>query len=295
MVTRNANSPFPVIVLDRRIVNEPFIVLLGYIVLAIVISPVKHSSLQVGLAIILGLFGSGSSLVAALFPRPHDLDFTERVALSSCLSMTVGGLLGFALARSPIGLRLWPFLITTGVYNAVCFFITWYRRRNLSEDERMIRFDSGILVVLWRKNSSKVNRLVTAILSVSLLLGVYVFVRHLRTPAVDPPMTEFYLLGQGGQTETYPRTCRAGGTLAITYGIVNRENKAASYQVKVYIASEEVGKSQSIELDASATQTSQIIFQVLDTLSGPTRVDYVLYRDEIPYRFLHLWLYVNNP
>ena len=161
MVKEALQSSFPVIILDKRIINEPAIVLLGYIALAIVISLTNRTPLQVGLAIVLAIFGNGFSTVTVLFPRPHDIDIVERAALSACLSLAIGGILGFSLARSLWGLRLWPFLIITGLYNIICYVLTWYRRRKFSDDEMIVRLDSRKLFVWWDTNQNISSRLIT--------------------------------------------------------------------------------------------------------------------------------------
>jgi uncharacterized membrane protein len=291
----NTKASFPVILLDNRIFNEPAVVLLGYVVLTTITSLAKQTPLHIGLAIILTMLGSGLSTVTFLFPRPHDLDTVERIALGACLSMTIGGLLGFALARSPWGLRLWPLLITTGLYNVVCYLLTWYRRRNLGSDERIIRLDGSKLSALWHSKVGILNRIITAALIISVLVAAWLFVRNLSIPAVDPAMTEFYLLGNGGQTDTYPKFGHAGETLSVTYGITNRENVNALYQVKVTIQQNEVGISPMVAIKPSEAISGLVEFIVPDSLSGLTRVDFVLFRDGKPYRFLNLWIEVENP
>jgi uncharacterized membrane protein len=295
MGKKSTKFSFPVVILDKRIINEPAIVLLGYIALAIVISLGNRTPLQVGLAIALGLFGNGFSTVTVLFPRSHDMDIVERAALSACLSLAIGGILGFALSRSPWGLRLWPFLIITGSYNVICYVLTWYRRRKFSDNETIVRLDSRKLFVWWDTKQGVSNRLISAVLILFLLSGAWMLARNLRLPSTDSPMTEFFLLGQSGQTEAYPKTGRPGEILDVTYGIVNHENAPASYQVKAYIQGTEVGIAQPVNLYSDETQMHQIGFRLLDTLSGQTKVEFVLYREEKPYRFLYLWIDVVNP
>jgi uncharacterized membrane protein len=294
-MAKNTKSFFPVISLNNRFINEPAFIILGYLLLAVVIANSNRSPLQVGLAIILGVIGSGSSTVAFLFPRPHDLDIVERAALSACLSMAIGGLLGFALARSPWGLNIWPFIILSGVYNFVCFLLTWYRRRNLGNDEMIIRLDCQEFLSFWETDRSLSSRLITVVLIVFLLSGAVVFALNLRQPSMDPPMTEFFLLGQSGQTEEYPYTGRPGETQNIAYGIKNLENATTSYQVKVYIQGEEVGIAQPVYIDADEIYMSRIEFYLRDTQSGQTKVEFVLYRKGEPYRFLHLWIDIVTP
>ena len=76
---------------------------------------------------------------------------------------------------------------------------------------------------------------------------------------------------------------------------MNHENAPTSYQVKAYIQGKEVGEPQPVNLNSDETQICQIGFRLLETLSGQTKVEFVLYREEKPYRFLYLWIDVVNP
>ena len=125
LMARGTNSSYRVIILDKRKINETAIVLLGYIALTILILQSNRNSLQVWLAIVLAIFGPGFSTVTVLFPRSNDLDIVEKAALSASLSLAIVGIFAFALARSPLGLHLWPFLAVTGLYNIICFILTW--------------------------------------------------------------------------------------------------------------------------------------------------------------------------
>ncbi|HEY3312584.1 MAG TPA: DUF1616 domain-containing protein [Anaerolineales bacterium] len=285
----------PVILLDRRIINDPALVLLGYFALAIVILLSSQTSLRVWLAIILAFFGTGGSTVAVLFSRAHVLDLVERVALSACLSMTLGGLFGFGLARSPWGLNLWPFLTITGLYNLVCYLLILYRQRNLDIGEKFIQLDCRKLILPGKIDQGKFNRIITAALTLVLFGGVWMFIQASRTAHLDPPMTEFYLLGPGRQTESYPKTGHPGETLDVNYGIVNRENQAAAYQIKIFIQGEQVGESPSMRMDPNETQSKMIEFHLPKSISNLVKVDFVLYRGDVPYRFLHLWIDISNP
>jgi uncharacterized membrane protein len=295
MVTRSNKPAFPVISLDRRIINEPAVVLLGYVALAFMISLPNQTPLQVWLAIILAILGSGSSTISVFFPRPHDLDIAERVALGACFSMTVGGLLGYALSRSPWGLRVWPFIIAIGLYNLVCFFLTWYRRRSFPENERYIRLDSRQLVRLFKTDSGVISRLITIALIIVFLSGTWILLHNLRVPALDPPMTEFYLLDQSGHTESYPNTGHSGELLNFTYGIVNLEHEAVSYQVKVFVLGEEVGESQLVTLGSTEKHSNEIQVYIPNSPSSVIKVDFILYREAKPYRQLYLWVNVIKP
>jgi uncharacterized membrane protein len=280
--------------LNLRHLNEPGAVLLGYLALAGVQALGNGHIPHAGLAIILAILGSGCSTVAVLFPYPNELDIVERLTLSACLSIAIGGMFGLSLAHSPWGLRLWPFLIMSGSYNLGCLILTLYRRRNLEKEELTIRLECKKLLGFWKTDLSGQDSLITIVLIIFLLSGSLVLTQNMHQSSMDPPMTEFYLLGKGGYTEEYLNGGRPGELLSIPYGIRNRENAPASYQVKAVIQGNEAGITQTILLNANEAYRGQIEFNLLDITPGQTKVEFVLYCDGKPYRFLHIWINVTD-
>jgi len=270
-------------------------VLLGYLALAILMWSSRLPVLQVGLASLLAVFGSGFSTLAVLFPRSDDLDVVERAALSACLSLAIGGIMGFALAGSPWGLTAGSFLVVTLLYNVLCGVLAWYRKRNVGEEGLFLRLEARDLSFWRRSGGDFFSRCVTVALAILFLSGAWVLTRSLDRSSPDPAMTEFYLLGQGRQTEGYPETGQPGEELEVTYGIVNRENAPAGYQVKSFIQGAEVGSGRPMKIDADQVFTGRLSIQLPEAPSGRTKVEFVLYREGKPYRLLHLWIDIDRP
>jgi uncharacterized membrane protein len=139
------------------------------------------------------------------------------------------------------------------------------------------------------------GHLTTAALVLLLVSGSAMLAWQLSQPVLDPPMTEFYLLGQNGQTELYPKTSRPGEPLDITYGFTNRENEPAVYHVEAVISGEKVGNSPPVQLGMTETHSGQVEIIIPDSLTGLTKVEFNLYRDKKPYRLLYLWIDVASP
>jgi len=256
---------------------------------------VNRSMLQMGLAIILALFGSGYSIMAVLFPRTQDIDFVERMALSSCLSLAIGGFLGFALANSIWGLRLIPFLISIALFNIVCYFLVWFRRRNFPDQEMTVNWDSRIFFARLKTSQNSTGSFMTIILVIFFMSGVWVFTQKLHLTPNDPPMTEFFLLGEDLHTENYPLAGSSGDSLVVRYGIVNLEYETGTYQIIASANGEEVGSSQPMEIKPTETQISPIEFFIPNTSEDQVKVEFVLYREDIAYRSLHLWIDCERP
>jgi len=279
----------------NRWLSEPAIVLIGYSVLGLVIILSDVLPLRAGLAIILALLGSGWSLTTALFPQSTELDAVERVALSACLSLAVGGMLGFLLAGSPWGLRLAPFLMATGLMNLGFYVVVWYRRRRLVGTAANHWPWALERLIGWWIDQSRSSQMVTIGLMVLLILGARAFREAMLRPSPDPPMTEFFLLDQDGLAEDYPETAPVGEPLVITYGIVSREKELALYQVYALKDNIVVGSSQPIRLDPGEAHEAQIELLLPAQATGATRIELVLLLGSVRHRSLHLWLVAEEP
>ena len=247
------------------------------------------------LAAVLGLFGSGFSLVTVLYPRPGQLDAVERAALSVGLSLAVNGITGFLLAQSLWGLRLDAFLIATGAYSTWPAMPAWPiggATCPMPSDRAGHRVLGPVLS--WWGRQPSTNRWLTGVLVFVLIAGLGAFYQAAEVPAVDPPMTEFYLTDQSGQLEGLPEQAVAGVPLSVSYGVVNREYMAGTYQVKVMVGDQVIGGVEPFLLEAGEMKYARIGFTLPATADGNTEVRFILYLGDQPYRSLRLSLNVSR-
>jgi uncharacterized membrane protein len=274
--------------------SEPAIVLLGYMLLCVLVLLPGGSFLRAALAITLNLFGCGYSLATVLFNRTFVLDWAERLAMAACLSLAFGGFSGFLLALSPWGLRLVPFLVVVVVANLGCYALIWHRRRGQYEYNRLSqRFDLSTLTNWWADQGWP-GQIVSITLTVALISGGVALYQAVLKPSSRPPLTEFFLLDERGQIESYPETALAGEPLAITYGIANQEQAPALYQVYGLIDHRLVGSSQPVQLEPGELLEAPIAIAFPEDVGGMTKVEFVLTQQGRRYRTLHLWFEVEQ-
>jgi uncharacterized membrane protein len=283
--------------------SDPVYVLVVYLLLFMIQQLGILPLLQVGLAAFLLLFGSGLSVMALLFPRPSTLDEVERWALAGALSLAVGGILGFMLARSPWGLKLPPVMVATGLFHVGCALIVWLRQRAVETSSAAT--DSGDHAGsrspyrTWSLLGPRLEDLfqmstVTLVLAVILFSGSWVLgSRLLATPDPGPAMTEFYLLDNSGLAANYPRRVAEGETFAVTYGIHNLEGSTALYEVHALAEDQVVGRSRLLELHSGEIYEARIEVELQGQTNELSKIDFVLYRNQQPYRSLYLWLTVD--
>jgi hypothetical protein len=118
------------------------------IVLIIIITFVPYDLPRIILGLPLVMFFPGYTLIAALFPKRDDIDSIERVALSFGLSIAVVVLIVLMLNYSPWGIKLYPILISLGIFILVTSLIA----RQLVIEPRLltVRQQEVLLVADWK-------------------------------------------------------------------------------------------------------------------------------------------------
>ncbi|MGZ7115494.1 MAG: DUF1616 domain-containing protein, partial [Halobacteriota archaeon] len=84
-------------------------------------------------------------------------------------------------------------------------------------------------------NTANVNRntaLTWALLAV-LIFAIGATIVIVAFPQPGEPFTELYLLGPGGKASSYPTNLTVNQTANVTVGVVNHENTAVNYTLKV--------------------------------------------------------------
>ena len=277
-----------------RIKNELLLIdILSFILIGIV----SLTSLRV-LRIILGLpfilFFPGYTLVAALFPKKSQLDAIERVALSFGLSIAVVPLIGLILNYTPWGIRLYPILVSLTGFIVAMSAIALIRRSQVLPSERLsislnVDFSSF-------SSRSKLDRVLTVILVLAIIAAIGTLIYVISTPKVGERFTEFYILGEGGKAEGYPRELIVGEKGYVILGIVNHEHEPVTYTVKVLVGGEENNFIGPVTLEHEQKWEKKIDFTA--TKPGKNiKVEFLLFREdqsEKPYRSLHLWIDVTE-
>jgi len=189
--------------------------------------------IRIVLGLLFILFFPGYTLLSALFPKRGDLGGIERIALSFGLSIAVTPLIGLILNFTPVGISLYPVLISITLFILVTSAVAWYRQWVLSPSERF----SVAINVSWPKwgelgNLDKVLyiSLFIVVLAAPGILGYVVAV-----PKEGEMFTEFYILGAEGKAENYPKQVTQGEPVELVIGIINHEYEITSYRIDIRI------------------------------------------------------------
>ena len=261
------------------------------------------SPLRLGLGLIYVLYVPGYCLMVALFPREDDLDPIERIGMSIGLSIAIVPLLALLLDRLPWGIRLWPILLGEYGLMALCMGLALWRRHRLAIalEVPYVPQWSWRPRPWWRSLPAlekRIYKLLAGALLIAALSAVWVFV----VPSPDEFMTEFYILGQEGLAEAYPREATVEEELSVTIGIMNRERDEHDYRIEVWVTESWSNKKQLVSQREFLTLprrhgTEEGISWSMPWEGEDQIVEFLLFIDDQPepHRQLRLWLDVMSP
>lgn len=286
-------------------VPSDLLIVIGLVLLTdvFVLTPgLSGTTVREVLGLPLVLFLPGYSLIAALFPAKSDLDGIERTALSFGLSIAVVPLIGLGLNYTSWGIRLLPILICLSVFTLIMCGIAYLRREKLPENETFgVHFRETAISLkadVLDRPTSKLDRALTVVLILSILLSVATLIYVVATPKEGEHFTEFYILGDGGKADNYTTKYVLGESGTVIVGVVNHEYRQVNYTLEMRL------DNKSLQLPENLTQIGLAHNETWEepvTFTPPfegknMKLEFLLFNDtvqDVPYRDLHLWIDVN--
>ena len=267
--------------------------LLAVVVVSLILVPLTifwgGNPVSLVLGLIFALFLPGYALMAAVFPKRHDLDTVRRLALSFGFSIVVVPLVGVFLNYTPWGIGIYSVLISLLVFIIIAAAAAWFRRRRIIPEERFEpRFHFSLAGFRGRKHLWDVVLLVLLVVVIIGAIGTLVYVAR---PAEEPGFTEFYMLGPEGRAENYTDVVVLGEEAAITLGVINHERVASEYSMRVFIEGKTVAEVATGTLEHGEGWEQKVSFTPLE-VGEAQLVEIWLYREDknIAYYVLRLWI-----
>ena len=223
------------------------------LILSVVFIPSTVARVILGLPFL--LFFPGYTLVAALFVKKEGMDNIERVALSCGMSIAITALIGFGLNYTPWGIRLEPVLYSITSFIFVTSAIALIRRARILKINKVT---TGLNLSLPGWGGSTFNKSLSIILVIAIFGALGTLGYTIFEPKIGEKFTEFYILGINSKGQYYPTEYvmnngqitqviygngivdAINGFGIVTLGIVNQEQQAAVYWVKMTINGEPV-------------------------------------------------------
>jgi len=289
--------------IKKKIIPSDMLFVMIFVIMTVIfilVPLLSNTWVRTVLGLPMVLFFPGYALIAALFPKKDDLDGIERTALSFGLSIAVVPLLGLGLNYTPWGIRLIPILITISIFTLAMCTAAIMRRRGLPEGEEFsVPFTAmfhSLRDELFSKPGTRVDRILTVILVISILTSVVMLVYVIVTPKQGEKFTEFYILGPGGMADNYPTEMVLGQEGTVIVGIVNHEYRVVNYSLAMTLDGEQLQEPRPIVLVHNMTWEQNVTFKP-GTVGTEMKLQFMIYNDEnytIPYRDLHLWINVSG-
>ena len=249
------------------------------------------------------LFLPGYALIAALFPAKSDLDGIERTALSFGLSIAVVPLIGLGLNYTPWGIRLIPILISLSVFTFAMCGLAYLRRAKLPDADAFEvpfrKMAHELKAEILEKPESGLDRVLTIILVLSILLSVATLFYVVVTPKEGEHFTEFYLLGPEGMADNYPTNYTLGESGTVIVGVVNHEYMPVNYTMEVRLENKSLPLPKDIQqVTLAHNETWEEPLTLTPPVEGKNmKLEFLLFNEtdkNTPYRDLLLWINVNS-
>jgi uncharacterized membrane protein len=288
-------------------------------VIAMYVPLLNTTPVRIILALPLVLFIPGYSVVAALYPKDHDIELIERIALSFGLSIVVVPLIGYGLHFTPLGIRLDSLVTILCFFIVVMISIAHYRRTRVPLPERFSVPFSDIAAAgkkeLYPSTTSSFDRLLGIILCLGILAAAGTTIVVFSFPKGGENYTEFYLLDENRTTAHYPNLTFIGMEYPMYVGVGNHESRAITYTIETWMMRTEFNNvtntTSIITMDPKdrltitlAEDEKKIIpYNLSVNKNDYTRVDFLLFNESVPdfdvmgsdrinasYRDLHIWV-----
>jgi uncharacterized membrane protein len=248
------------------------------------------------LGLIFALFLPGYVIVSALFPKAEDIGTIERIALSFGLSIAVVPLIGLLLNYTPWGIRLLPILISLFLL-IICFsIISWYRRSQISVEDR---FCITISVKLPEKQELlTADKILTILIIISVIIAIMTVFYVITVPPEGDSYTEFYIFDENKTTENYPKNLTISENGTVIIGVVCHEYERTQYTVEIELVNltgeRENRTLKHYDLTLDHDQGNETVYNFYISNDGTYKLQFLLYikDNNEPYRELHLWINV---
>jgi uncharacterized membrane protein len=289
----------------KKIPSDLFIVM-GLVLLTdiFVLTPgINETMLRNVIGLPFVLFLPGYALIAALFPAKSDLDGIERTALSFGLSIAVVPLIGLGLNYTQWGIRPFPILISLSLFIFIMCGLAYLRRIKLPDAEAFnVPFRETALSLkaeVLDKSESKLDKVLTAFLILSILLSVATLVYVVVTPKEGEHFTEFYVLGPDGKADNYTTKYTLGQSGTVIVGVVNHEYRPVNYTMDVKLENQSLPLPENVKhITLAHNETWEKPVTLTPPFEGQKiELKFLLYNEtekSLPYRDLHLWIDVNK-
>lgn len=264
------------------------IILIGLCILFVLVEPFNKTLLRIPFSLLILLFLPGYALIAAMFPKKYEISAIERFTLSIGLSIAITVFDGFAISVTPYLFRPVPLILTLSAITLLFVLTTVLTRARTPQNERFFVDYRGFIESLRSdEKMSDIERMLFIALIGSIIIASSMLI-YAKITFEEERFTALYILGPGGKAEGYQKDLHIGEPSSITVGVENYEHAPAEYMFHVKLG-RGVLEKREISLKHKEKWLENVSF-IPDRTGDRLKLEFALYKDERPYRSVHLWV-----
>jgi uncharacterized membrane protein len=271
----------------RRYLEIPVIIVLAGLTFALIINNAEGLLVipRLALSLLFLLYIPGFLIQQTLFPRRAGLDGVERFSLSVGISLAIIPPAALILDALPAGITLPAILAAEAVILTVTLL--------LYTAKRMLTADDPAVKPAEPKTMSRSGKVLAG--GFLLLMLAFAIMALIMISRLQPAYTEFYLLGEQGQAQEYPREVMQGGEIQVRVGVENHEGTATTYRIAAVLDQTVLSQNDGFILQPDQVYIEDMILRI-DTPASDASIQLLLFRadETTPYRTLRLWLRVDH-
>ena len=262
--------------------------------LFVLVPPFNQTPLRIIFALPILLFLPGYALIAAMFPRREELSSIERFTLSIGLSIAIFVFDGFAISVTAWRFRPEPIILSLSLITLILTLITFLVRLRIPKDERFY-LDFSVFSRFFEslrsdEKPTDIERALVIALVGSIIIASGMLI-YAKVTFEEERFTAFYILGEGGKAENYPKEVYLLEDSSMIVGIENYEHAPANYTLQVKLGGYPIYKQQIPTLAHGEKWKDNVLFTPKHVCKH-TKLEFLLYKDSStnPYRSVHLWI-----
>ena len=263
------------------------ILLICLCILFVLVEPFNTTLLRIPFSLVILLFLPGYALIAAMFPKMGEISGIERFTLSTGLSIVITVFDGFAISLTPYLFRPVPLILTLSAITLFLLILTVVTRALTPEDKRYFVDYQGFIASLRADDEkmSDIERMLFIALIGSIIIASSMLI-YAKITFEGEAFSALYILGPDGKAEGYQKNLYIGEPSTIAIGVENYENAATDYTLQVKLGTG-VLETRKITLAHKEKWIEDVAF-VPDRTGDRLKLMFVLYKDDSPYRSVHL-------
>ncbi len=264
-------------------------ILIGLCILFVLVEPFNTTPLRIPFSLIILLFLPGYALIAAMFPKMGEISGIERFTLSIGLSIAITVFDGFAISVTPYLFRPMPLILTLSAITLFLLLLTVVTRALTTKDKRYFVDYQGFIESLRADDEkmSDIERMLFIALIGSIIIASSMLI-YAKLTFEEEEFSALYILGPDGKAEGYQKDLYIGEPETIAVGVENYEHATTDYTLQVKLGTG-VLETRKITLAHKEKWLEDVVF-VPDRIGDRLKLEFVLYKDERPYRSVHLWV-----